>query len=93
MNDTVNLASRWTDDQHGSSHYAWTLRRGTSTLTCRIRDDSPRGFDVQTFDDATLIYSQRCSRESGAQAVAASLKRDHLRTGWAEAGSVRREHV
>jgi hypothetical protein len=67
------------------SHCVWALRRGTNTLTCRISDDSPHGFDVQTFEGATLIYSQRCSRESGAHVVAASLKRDHLGDGWTDA--------
>jgi hypothetical protein len=74
-------------------HHVWTLWRGISTLTCQICDDSPRGFDVQTFDGATLIYTQRCSRESGAQVVAAHLKRDHLGDGWTDTGPARRERV
>ena len=82
MNHQVTLLDRM------RCHHVWTLRRGTSTLTCRICDAAPRGFDVETFDGATLIFAQRCSRESGAQVVAASIKRDHLRDGWTEAGAV-----
>jgi hypothetical protein len=48
---------------------------------------------VQAFDGATLIYTQRCSRERGAQVVAAHLKRDHLCDGWTETGPARRERV
>jgi hypothetical protein len=87
MNDTVTFG------RDVPCHHVWSLQRGIRTLTCRICDDSPRGFDVQTFDGATLIYAQRCSRESGAQVVAARLKRDHLCDGWTETGSARRERV
>jgi hypothetical protein len=65
------------------------------TLTGRIRDKSHlgRGFSVQLFDDNRLTFAWRCPRESNARFVAASLRHDHLRNGWTESGSARREHV
>src|SRR5262249_32726055 len=77
------------------SALVWTLQQGARTLTCHICDDSHRcrGFDVQILDGDRLMFAWRCPRESNARFIAASLRRDHLRNGWTEAGSLRRERV
>ena len=48
----------------------WTLRKGSKTLRCELRDDSRSGagWDMQILeDDDWLSFAQRCPMEASAR--------------------------
>jgi len=64
----------------------WELRHGDRVLTCELRDNDAvgAGVDVQLLEDGELLVSRRCITGDAARCIADSLRKDHLRTGWAE---------
>ena len=64
----------------------WEIRNGDRVIRCELRDDArfAAGVDVQLLADGELLLSRRCLTANGAQYIAESFKKDHLRPGWRE---------
>ena len=65
----------------------WRLRCPDGRVqTCGLRDNTQAGagWDVMVLQNDEPLFSRRCPDEGHARFVAASVKQDLLRTGWAD---------
>lgn len=67
----------------------WRMRESHTgrVQLCELRNDAAvgAGWDVMLLEDGEPLFSRRCANEHEARYVAAAMKKDLLRTGWAEA--------
>ena len=65
----------------------WRFKHSDGRVrSCELRDNSRAGagWDVMFLENGEPLFSRRCPDEAFARYVAASAKKDLLRTGWAE---------
>jgi len=70
----------------------WRVRHADGRVqSCELRDNSlvHAGWDVMVLQNDEPLFSRRCPDEGTARFVAASVKQDLLRTGWADDAAVR----